>query len=556
MFSLRAAIVLAIGLIAYLGLRRASAATRRSVLVAALGASLIVPLVARLLPSWHVAAPQGLQVLAHESALEGVVATAAPVIVTAAPVETSSSLPILLFAWLAGVAVLLARLAASHLRVRRIARGGVPFGPGLLCAGIDSPALYGSRVLLPLAARTWSAEQLEMVVRHEQAHARQRDPLAQFVADIACAVHWVNPLAWLAAARLRVEREHAADDAVIASGVRASSYAEVLLSVAGARTAGALAMAERTTLGERIVRILAPSRRSMSRAWIAALGAVALALGGFAACASIDPPAESPRATDASAQAAAEQIAKSLAVNGAPAVLVLDADSGAVLASVGPTGTPIITGSTLKPLTIAAALDAGAITTAQTFDCAPRRYGDKELRDPEVNGVLDAAHILAVSSNTGTSRIVDALGVDKLAETLAKFDLPVPHPTGDPYQSAQFAIGESMPVAPVALAQAYASLANGRVVSAQTSQQVLAMMHAVVAEGTGKKAAVAGVDIAGKTGTAVFGEHTYASFVGIAQLPSRRVVALVGVDTLRHDLSGGQVAAPAFAQLITKLQRP
>ena len=70
--------------------------------------------------------------------------------------------------------------------------------------------------------------------------------------------------------------------------------------------------------------------------------------------------------------------------------------------------------------------------------------------------------------------------------------------------------------------------------------------------------------VAGKTGTADFTgpdgrEHTYASFIGIADLPrgaspARRVVALVGIESLRDDVYGGEAAAPAFARLITRLR--
>jgi beta-lactamase regulating signal transducer with metallopeptidase domain len=560
--ALRASAVLAIGLLAYALLRRAAASTRRVVLVATLAAALVVPLIAAVAPSWHVAAPRALRVLAHESAREetvGASATAPPIAVEV-PSSPASWSAMLVAIWLAGALALGARIVASHRRVRRIARSGIPFGPGLACAGIESPALYGKTVLLPLAARAWPAAQLELVALHEQAHAKRHDPLAQLVADVACAVHWVNPLAWLAARRLRIERELAADDAVLAAGVRASTYAEVLLAVAGAPTAAALAMAERTTLGTRIVRILAPARRPLSRWAIVALAASSIAVGGFAACASLDPAAESagaPREIDAAAQAAANDIAKSLTATGTPVVVVLDANTGAILAEVGPTRVPIVTGSTLKPFTIAAALDAGAITATQTFDSSTHRYGSDEIRDAEPHEQLDVAHILAVSSNAGTSRIFDALGADRLVTYLSKLGLPAPHVDSNSFAGAQLATGEVMAVTPLALAEAYVALANARGISATTSRDVMAMLATAVTEGTGKAAAVPNVAIAGKTGTAeldVNGAlHTYASFVGVAQLPSRRVIALVGVDTLQRDRSGGSVAAPAFAQLIGKL---
>jgi cell division protein FtsI (penicillin-binding protein 3) len=75
---------------------------------------------------------------------------------------------------------------------------------------------------------------------------------------------------------------------------------------------------------------------------------------------------------------------------------------------------------------------------------------------------------------------------------------------------------------------------------------------------TGKAARVDGIHVAGKTGTAVWTapdghERTYASFIGVADLPSRRVVVLVGIETTRSDLSGGKAAAPVFARLVKRM---
>ncbi len=96
------------------------------------------------------------------------------------------------------------------------------------------PVVWGilrSRLLLPAAARSWSGEQLRSVLLHELAHIKRRDTTAQLVAQVACALHWFNPLAWFAAWRLGSECERACDDLVLASGVRPSAYARHLLEL-------------------------------------------------------------------------------------------------------------------------------------------------------------------------------------------------------------------------------------------------------------------------------------------------------------------------------------
>jgi cell division protein FtsI (penicillin-binding protein 3) len=77
---------------------------------------------------------------------------------------------------------------------------------------------------------------------------------------------------------------------------------------------------------------------------------------------------------------------------------------------------------------------------------------------------------------------------------------------------------------------------------------------------TGNEARVEGVHVAGKTGTAEWTApdgrlRTYASFIGVADLPSRRIVALVGIQApSRDDLYGGKAAAPAFARLVKRIR--
>ena len=86
-------------------------------------------------------------------------------------------------------------------------------------------------VLLPSEARNWPEERCRMVLLHELSHIRRRDWLTQTVGRVACALHWFNPLVWLAARRLRLESEQACDDALLRAGYKASGYAHQLMEL-------------------------------------------------------------------------------------------------------------------------------------------------------------------------------------------------------------------------------------------------------------------------------------------------------------------------------------
>src|SRR5207244_5665202 len=137
--------------------------------------------------------------------------------------------------------------------------------------------IFRSAVLMPADADTWPSHRLRVVLLHELAHVKRRDCLTHLVAQMVCAAYWFNPLAWMAARRLRTERERACDDLVLAAGTRGSDYADQLLDIARVMRAGrfpavlagaSLAMAQRSQLEGRLMAILDPSvpRRGLTRA--------------------------------------------------------------------------------------------------------------------------------------------------------------------------------------------------------------------------------------------------------------------------------------------------
>ena len=86
-----------------------------------------------------------------------------------------------------------------------------------------------SYVVLPADALGWTDEQLRVVVLHELAHVKRHDVSWQMVARATCALYWFHPLVWWALRRMRVDREYACDDCVLATGQKASHYADALI---------------------------------------------------------------------------------------------------------------------------------------------------------------------------------------------------------------------------------------------------------------------------------------------------------------------------------------
>jgi beta-lactamase regulating signal transducer with metallopeptidase domain len=201
---------------------------------------------------------------------------------------------LLLQLWIAGIVVALLPLIVAIVRVRSLARSARPARTlrwRALIAGTKPIAHLANRVrilestetampmtwgilrptlLVPSKTDRWPDWQCRDILMHELAHIERRDCLTQLVAQIACAVYWFNPLAWIAASRMKVERELACDDRVISAGSRASDYASNLLDVARSLRAPsltshtAIAMARPSQLSGRLLAVL-DTRRNRRR---------------------------------------------------------------------------------------------------------------------------------------------------------------------------------------------------------------------------------------------------------------------------------------------------
>jgi hypothetical protein len=221
---------------------------------------------------------------------------------------------LVLAGWLGGTVVILLSVAVGRLRLRGLRRAAHPPSSAdwlpllrLLCEKLRvgrrvtllqsadnlMPVTWGwwkPVILLPAQADEWSPERRRVVLLHELAHVKRWDCLTQMMARVACALYWFNPLVWVGARRMCIERERACDDLVLNGGCRASDYAAHLLDIARSfrrvPQVAAIAMARSSHLEGRIAAIVDASRaRRAPRALLVGLccGAVLAFVAAVAA---------------------------------------------------------------------------------------------------------------------------------------------------------------------------------------------------------------------------------------------------------------------------------
>lgn len=167
---------------------------------------------------------------------------------------------------------------------------GMGWAPEIrLKRGLLSPVVSGlwyPVILMPEGSGKWSFETRKMALLHELGHVQRKDLWLRAVADLACVLHWYNPLVHWMRVKLLSQCEYACDARVIASGVDQGSYitalCDVLESAMGeARPSGALAMADHAPLKLRVDRLVRGTTGGrVWGAWLAAVLMVSAALGG------------------------------------------------------------------------------------------------------------------------------------------------------------------------------------------------------------------------------------------------------------------------------------
>jgi cell division protein FtsI (penicillin-binding protein 3) len=302
----------------------------------------------------------------------------------------------------------------------------------------------------------------------------------------------------------------------------------------------------------------------------------------------------------------------------AGAIVVLDAKSGELLALANlPTYNPndrsgltgaqlrnrVLTdtfepGSTMKPFTVALALENKTVTPSTTIQTAPGRItiGKATIGDAHAHGLLSIAEVIEKSSNVGTAKIALQMQPQEMWEMFTtvgfgqqpKIGFPGavagrvrPFKSWRPIEQATMSYGHGISVSLIQMARSYMIFARDgdmipitlqkstdqpithRVISEKTARTMRSMLEmAAGPNGTAPKAQVPGYRVAGKTGTAyklLNGQYVkkyVASFVGFAPVSNPRIIVAVMIDEPSNGQHyGGDVAAPVFSAVTANALR-
>jgi len=240
----------------------------------------------------------------------------------AATFDRADAASALLLLWAMGATLVIARFASGLAQARAIAAEGREVTDAELDelrrwlgvtrpirlienARAAVPMTYGTRrptLVVPADFATWSASRRRVVLLHELAHIRRLDWLTQSAGQIAKALFWFHPIAWMAERGQRLEAEKAADDVVLRAGTRASTYAEHLLAIVRTLTsaptlAGTVPMAG-SSFEDRVRSILDTGRARGPAGWSRGMLAVLTLTGGAVCLTAVDIAALPPDPSD------------------------------------------------------------------------------------------------------------------------------------------------------------------------------------------------------------------------------------------------------------------
>ena len=302
-FGIKSGLALGAAFLVAFALCRGSASVRYAVWTCVLAAVLVLPLASWIVPKWNI----DRSAWRRATDFDRVQQPTAPIIAVVVHAPRPSPAPawpqkLPVIVWIGGALAMLARVAAGHWRVRMLfgtaekiqdplvgqTAASIGFRRGVVLkrsTATDVPLNYGllrATVLLPGESEYWSEERRRVVLTHEMIHARRLDSLWGLLAQLALAVNWFNPLAWLAVREFRKEQERSCDDAVVEAGTASTVYAAHLVDLARSISIPepALGMAERFDLEGRVHALLdaGRKRKAISRKVCAAMFVVALGL--------------------------------------------------------------------------------------------------------------------------------------------------------------------------------------------------------------------------------------------------------------------------------------
>ncbi|HET7729683.1 MAG TPA: penicillin-binding protein 2, partial [Usitatibacter sp.] len=249
-------------------------------------------------------------------------------------------------------------------------------------------------------------------------------------------------------------------------------------------------------------------------------------------------------------------------------------------------------GSTLKPFTVAAALDAGIVTPGTMIETTPLQFGRWTINDSHPMGTLSVTQVIAKSSNIGTARIQLQMSAERVGTLYRELGFGAPPQTGfpgeakgllrpwtqwKPVEQATMSYGHGISVSLLQVARAYTVFTNEghlmplsllrrdeppigkRIFSAGATRELTRMMEMAAGPGgTAPRAQVPGYRVAGKTGTAHkpeaggYAEHKYvSSFVGFGPVSEPRFIVAVMLDEPQGArYYGGDVGAPVFSSVM------
>ena len=249
-------------------------------------------------------------------------------------------------------------------------------------------------------------------------------------------------------------------------------------------------------------------------------------------------------------------------------------------------------GSTMKPLTVAAGLEAGVITATSLFNTSPGWIPNGRYRTTDTHnyGVLDTTGVIRKSSNVGASLIAKRLGDAQFDAFLRRFGYGHVTGSGFPGEAAglfpshqrwsgtskqTISYGYGLNATPLQIATAYAALGNGgllhqpsfvkgqhgtpkQVLDPAIANQVLHMMQTVTEPGgTATQAAILGYHVAGKTGTSRkasaggYSRRYIGYFAGLVPVDKPRFSMVVAInDPTKGSYYGGIVSGPVFRNVM------